>query len=112
MFGLGFIEILVIFLAVIVFINPKDLPKFFRKIGRLYQQIRDIRNKSVQYMKQIEQEIEKAGQAEKVSAPDHAESGSTPSQVKHPGQSANHAAPESELPETDLEKQNSQAEEA
>ena len=64
MFGLGFIEILIIFLAVIVFVNPKDLPKFFHKIGRLYQQIRDIRDKSVQYMKHIEQEIEKAGQAQ------------------------------------------------
>ena len=62
MFGLGFIEILIIFLVVIVFVNPKDLPKFFHKIGRLYQQIRVIRNKSVQYMKHIEQEIEKTGQ--------------------------------------------------
>ena len=104
MFGLGFIEILVIFLAVIVFINPKDLPKFFRKIGRLYQQIRDIRNKSVQYMKHIEQEIEKAGQAENASAPHRAESGSTPSRIKHPAQGSSNAAPESVLPETDPEK--------
>jgi sec-independent protein translocase protein TatB len=61
MFGLGFIEILIIFVAVIVFVNPKDLPKFFRTLGRLYQQIRDLRNKSVSYVRQIEREIEKAG---------------------------------------------------
>ncbi len=61
MFGLGFIEILIIFVAVIVFVNPKDLPKFFRTLGRLYQQIRDLRNKSVSYIRQIEREIEKAG---------------------------------------------------
>ncbi len=59
MFGLGFFEILIIFLAVIIFINPRDLPAFFRKVGRLYQQIREIRNNSVQYIKEIEKEIEK-----------------------------------------------------
>ena len=60
MFGLGFIEILVIFLAVIVFVNPKDLPAFFRKLGRVYGQIKDLRNKSVGYLQEIEREIEKS----------------------------------------------------
>jgi Tat protein translocase TatB subunit len=58
MFGLGFFEILIIFLVVIVFINPKDLPKVFRRLGRLVRQLRDIRDSSVQYMKRIEREIE------------------------------------------------------
>ena len=58
MFGLGFFEILIIFLVVIVFINPKDLPKVFRRLGRLVGQLRDIRNSSVQYMRKIEREIE------------------------------------------------------
>ena len=44
MFGLGFVEILIIFLVVIIFINPKDLPKVFRRLGRLVQQLRDIRD--------------------------------------------------------------------
>ncbi len=60
MFGLGFIEILVIFLAVIVFVNPKDLPTFFRKLGRVYGQIKDLRNKSVEYLQEIEREIEES----------------------------------------------------
>ena len=60
MFGLGFIEILVIFLAVIVFVNPKDLPAFFRKLGRVYGQIKDLRNKSVGYLQEIEREIEES----------------------------------------------------
>ena len=59
MFGLGFIEILVIFLAVIVFVNPKDLPAFFRKLGRVYGQIKDFRNKSVGYFQEIERQIER-----------------------------------------------------
>lgn len=58
MFGLGFVEILIIFLALIIFINPKDLPKVFRRLGRLVQQLRDIRDSSVRYMKKIEKEIE------------------------------------------------------
>ncbi len=59
MFGLGFFEILIIFLVVIIFVNPRDLPAFFRKVGRLYQQFRKIKNDSVQYIKDIEKEIEK-----------------------------------------------------
>lgn len=58
MFGLGFFEILIIFLVVIIFINPKDLPKVFRRLGRLVRQLRDIRDSSVQYMRKIEREIE------------------------------------------------------
>jgi Tat protein translocase TatB subunit len=58
MFGLGFFEILIIFLVAIVFINPKDLPKVFRRLGRLVRQLRDIRDSSVQYMRKIEREIE------------------------------------------------------
>ena len=58
MFGLGFVEILIIFLALIIFINPKDLPKVFRRLGRLVRQLRDIRDSSVRYMKRIEREME------------------------------------------------------
>jgi len=57
-FGLGFVEILIIFLVAIIFINPKDLPKLFRRLGRLVQQLRDIRDSSVRYMRRIEREIE------------------------------------------------------
>jgi len=56
-FGLGFVEILIIFLVAIIFINPKDLPKVFRRLGRLVRQLRDIRDSSVRYMKRIEREI-------------------------------------------------------
>ena len=57
MFGLGFVEILIIMLVAIVFINPKDLPKLFRRLGRLVQQLRDLRDSSVRYMRKIEKQI-------------------------------------------------------
>lgn len=65
MFGLGFVEILVILLVAIVFINPKDLPKLFRRLGRLVRQLRDIRDSSVRYMRRIEREIEEEGRGQR-----------------------------------------------
>ena len=65
MFGLGFVEILIIFLVAIIFINPKDLPKLFRRLGRLVQQLRDIRDSSVRYMRRIEREIEEQERGER-----------------------------------------------
>ena len=38
MFGIGFSEIVIIALVVIVFVRPSDLPAFVRKLGRLYGQ--------------------------------------------------------------------------
>lgn len=63
MFGLGFLEILIILLVAIIFINPKDLPKVFRRLGRLVRQLRDIRDSSVQYLRKIEREIEEEDRA-------------------------------------------------
>ena len=41
MFGIGFSEVALIALIVIVFIKPEDLPAFFRKLGRLYAQAKN-----------------------------------------------------------------------
>ena len=65
MFGLGFVEILIIFLVAIIFINPKDLPKIFRRLGRVARQLRDIRDSSVRYMRRIEREIEEENRGER-----------------------------------------------
>jgi Sec-independent protein translocase protein TatA len=73
MFGLGFVEILVILLVAIVFINPKDLPKLFRRLGRLLQQLRDIRDSSVRYMRRIEHEIEEEDRSSGEEADEDAE---------------------------------------
>lgn len=39
MFGFGFSEIVTIIIVVIVFLNPKDLPRIVRTIGRIYGKI-------------------------------------------------------------------------
>jgi Sec-independent protein translocase protein TatA len=41
MFGLGFAEIVVICLVVLIIVRPKDLPRLLRKTGALYRQVSD-----------------------------------------------------------------------
>ena len=36
MFGLGWIEMLIVVVVALIFIKPEELPQLFRKIGRLY----------------------------------------------------------------------------
>ncbi len=60
MFGLGIWEIFSILLIAIVFINPKDLPKIARTLGRWYGKIRNINNMLKTNMEGIiEEEIKK-----------------------------------------------------
>ena len=39
MFGLGFLEIVVIIIIMILVNKPEDLPKLLRKIGQIYGQL-------------------------------------------------------------------------
>jgi len=41
MFGIGFSEVALIALLLIIVIKPDDLPAFFRKLGRLYAQAKN-----------------------------------------------------------------------
>ena len=47
MFGIGFSEIVIIALVVIVFVRPADLPAFVRKLGRLYGQAKRAYNEII-----------------------------------------------------------------
>lgn len=47
MFGLGFWELAIIALVVLIFVKPEDLPKILRKIGYYYGRIKEI-GRSVQ----------------------------------------------------------------
>ncbi|HEY9053271.1 MAG TPA: hypothetical protein VIO60_00490 [Rectinemataceae bacterium] len=40
MFGIGFSELAIIALVLVVFIRPDDLPAFFRKMGKIYGQLK------------------------------------------------------------------------
>lgn len=57
MFGLGLGEILIILIVAVIFVNPEDLPKFFRRLGGLVQQLSDVKESSARYLKKIEREI-------------------------------------------------------
>ncbi|QRN85288.1 twin-arginine translocase TatA/TatE family subunit [Clostridia bacterium] len=41
MFGLGFIEIIVIGIVVLLAVKPEDLPNFVKKIGRSYKELKN-----------------------------------------------------------------------
>ena len=46
-----------IFLAVIIFIKPKDLPGFFLKVGREFKQLRDINRTIMNELNEVGKEI-------------------------------------------------------
>lgn len=60
MFGLGFWELALIVLAVIVFVKPKDLPGLFFKIGRMYGELQGLTRSVRGMMRSIEEEEEAA----------------------------------------------------
>lgn len=62
MFGLGFVEIAAICFVALIFIRPKDLPRLFRKIGKVYAQVSAQINAAKQVIKNLENELpEKEG---------------------------------------------------
>jgi sec-independent protein translocase protein TatB len=58
MFGIGWSELAVILCVAIIFIQPRDLPKLFRKLGKLYGQVKkayaEITATKDQFVKDIE----------------------------------------------------------
>jgi Sec-independent protein translocase protein TatA len=57
MIGLGLWEIIVIILAVIVLVNPKEMPEIARKLGKWYKKVRNIREKLDKEAKELENEF-------------------------------------------------------
>jgi Sec-independent protein translocase protein TatA len=64
MFGIGFSEIIIVFLALIVFVRPGDLPKFLRTAGRLYGKAKKAYNELIAVKDRIIREIDEAIPAE------------------------------------------------
>ena len=54
MFGLGFWEIVIVLLVVFLVVKPEDLPRFFRKLGKLYQQVTSFSRGIKRMMNQAE----------------------------------------------------------
>lgn len=57
MFDLGFWEIIIILVIVVVFIRPKDLPLFLRNLGMLYRRLRDFSIDVIKIAVDIESEM-------------------------------------------------------
>jgi Tat protein translocase TatB subunit len=59
MFKIGFSEILIILLVIVIFVRPKDLPKFIRKAGQMYRHVKEFSRSVVDGIKKYEEEIVK-----------------------------------------------------
>ncbi|RKX76083.1 MAG: hypothetical protein DRP87_12940 [Spirochaetes bacterium] len=71
MFGIGFWEIVIIAVLIIIFINPKDLPSVFRKIGVLYRQINGLYRDVSKWVNEMETEVKKEYSLKALADPDH-----------------------------------------
>ena len=60
MFNVGLPEILIIILVVVVFVNPKEFPGFFRKVGKFVQQMKDMRETFTRSVEEIKNQINTA----------------------------------------------------
>ena len=57
MFNIGLPELLVIVLVVVVFLNPRELPGFFRKLGRGVQQIKHMREEFTRSLRDVQEDL-------------------------------------------------------
>jgi Sec-independent protein translocase protein TatA len=62
MFGIGFTELIVIFLAVAVFIRPDDLPAFVRKMAKIYKEAKKAYREVVSVKDEFMKELDKASE--------------------------------------------------
>ncbi len=70
MFGLGFWEIVVIFVVLIIFIDPKEIPVMLRKLGRLYGEVLDFNKDVNKMLKDIETDVKEPLSLDDLSIPD------------------------------------------
>jgi Sec-independent protein translocase protein TatA len=60
MFGLGIGELAIIVIIIIIFVKPEDLPKFFRKVGRLYAELKKYNDDLLGKFRTFDQQIKKS----------------------------------------------------
>ncbi len=58
--GIGFSELIVIALVLIIFIRPDDLPAFFRKLGKLYAELKKAYDELTEVKDAFIKEVESA----------------------------------------------------
>jgi sec-independent protein translocase protein TatB len=60
MFGIGFSELVLIGLILIIFVKPEDLPNFFRSMGKLYRRLKGAYEDVISVKDKILKEIDEA----------------------------------------------------
>jgi sec-independent protein translocase protein TatB len=58
MFGIGYSELLLVVVIIIIFVRPEDLPKFFRFAGRMYGKIKKTYKDIMSVRDRIVKELE------------------------------------------------------
>ena len=91
MFGLGFWEILVIALVVIVFVPPRQLPNFFYRLGSLYGELRAINRNVRRTMRSIERDVNTAESGERKPSDKTGDAGPASSENDRPANDRTHA---------------------
>ncbi len=85
MMGIGFSELVVIVLVVLVFIKPEDLPAFFRKLGKIYAELKKGYDELTAVKDDFIREVEAAARIEE-EAPAPAEAGTQASPTSPGGE--------------------------
>jgi Sec-independent protein translocase protein TatA len=57
---IGLSEILIILAIAFIFIQPKDLLHFVRRLGKAYQQMKSMRDEFVESLREVKEEMNKA----------------------------------------------------
>lgn len=57
MFGFSLAELIVVFIVIIIFVKPQDLPEIARFLGKIYYKIRSFFQQIKEQLKEVEKEI-------------------------------------------------------
>jgi Sec-independent protein translocase protein TatA len=57
MLGINFSEFVVILCVVVIFVRPRDLPRFFYNIGKVYAQLKDAYKQLVRTRDEVLQDL-------------------------------------------------------
>jgi sec-independent protein translocase protein TatB len=64
LFRVGLPEILIVLAVVVILVKPKDLPGFFRKVGRGVRQLRGLREEFTRSVREMQDDLDRAAPVE------------------------------------------------
>jgi Sec-independent protein translocase protein TatA len=76
LFRIGLPEILIVLAVVVILVKPKDLPGFFRKVGRGVRQLRGLREEFTQSVREMRDDLDRAAPADEPRAGEQRADGS------------------------------------